>query len=110
MWNAPTWFLSALTFATVCLPFALPAIARWRKKGLKTAMLVLTAVSVIAKVAYSYDTNGWFFMEGKFFVILVQAIDYVVFCFQGLCRPGRIRAGCSGTPFASARSWRSWKC
>jgi hypothetical protein len=24
-------------------------------------------VSVIAKVAYSYDTNGWFFMEGKFF-------------------------------------------
>ena len=74
MWNAPTWFLSALTFATVCLPFALPAIARWRKKGLKTAMLVLTAVSVIAKVAYSYDTNGWFFMEGKFFVILVQAM------------------------------------
>ena len=64
LWNAPTWFLSALTFATVCLPFALPAIARWRKKGLKTAMLVLTAVSVIAKVAYSYDTNGWFFMEG----------------------------------------------
>ena len=64
LWNAPTWFLSALTFATVCLPFCLPAIASWRKKGLKTAMLVLTAVSLVAKIAYSYDTNGWFFMEG----------------------------------------------
>ena len=26
--------------------------------------MVLTAVSVVAKIAYSYDTNGWFFMEG----------------------------------------------
>ena len=64
LWNAPTWFLSALTFATVALPFCLPAIASWKKKGLQTAMAVLTAVSVIAKIAYSYDTNGWFFMEG----------------------------------------------
>ena len=64
LWNAPTWFLSALTFATVCLPFCLPAVASWRKKGLKTAMWALTAVSLVAKIAYSYDTNGWFFMEG----------------------------------------------
>ena len=64
LWNAPTWFLSALTFATVCLPFALPAVASWRRRGLKRAMWILTAVSVLAKLAYSYDTNGWFFMEG----------------------------------------------
>jgi len=36
VWNAPTWFLSALAFATMCLPFVLPAVASWRKKGLKT--------------------------------------------------------------------------
>jgi|MDSW01.1.fsa_nt_gb peptidoglycan/LPS O-acetylase OafA/YrhL len=64
LWNAPTWFLSALTFATVALPFCLPSIASWKKKGLKTAMIALTAISLIAKVAYSYDTGGWFFMEG----------------------------------------------
>jgi hypothetical protein len=40
----------------------LPSVASWRKKGLKTAMLLLTAVSLVAKIAYSYDTNGWFFM------------------------------------------------
>ena len=64
LWNAPTWFLSALAFATAALPFALPSVASWRKRGLKTAMVVLTAVSLIAKIAYSYDTAGWFFMEG----------------------------------------------
>ena len=64
LWNAPTWFLSALTFATAALPFALPSVASWRKRGLKTAMVALTAVSLIAKIAYSYDTNGWAFMEG----------------------------------------------
>ena len=33
IWNAPTWFLSALTFAMAVLPHALPAIAAMRKAG-----------------------------------------------------------------------------
>jgi peptidoglycan/LPS O-acetylase OafA/YrhL len=64
LWNAPTWFLSALTFATAALPFALPPIARWRARGLRVAMGVLTAISLLMKLAYSYDCNAWFFMEG----------------------------------------------
>ena len=64
LWNAPTWFLSALTFATVALPFSLPSIAKWRAKGLRTAMLVLTCVSLLMKLAYSYDCDAWMFLEG----------------------------------------------
>ena len=64
LWNAPTWFLSALTFATAALPFALPPIARWRARGLRVAMLALTATSALMKLGYSYDCSAWFFMEG----------------------------------------------
>ena len=64
LWNAPTWFLSALTFATVALPFSLPAIAKWRARGLRVAMGVLFLVSLLMKLAYSYDTGSWGFMEG----------------------------------------------
>ena len=64
LWNAPTWFLSALTFATAALPFALPPIARWRARGLRVAMLFLTLTSLMMKLAYSYDCGAWFFMEG----------------------------------------------
>jgi peptidoglycan/LPS O-acetylase OafA/YrhL len=39
IWNAPTWFLSALTFAMVVLPHVLPAIASMRKKGLKLLLV-----------------------------------------------------------------------
>ena len=34
MWNAPTWFLSALTFAMVVLPHVLPAIAAAMDKAI----------------------------------------------------------------------------
>jgi hypothetical protein len=135
IWNAPTWFLSALTFAMLVLPHVLPAIAAMRKKGLKlllvgvlhipqpvamalctavmrpvtplasavlaldllvnmlfvhsfdrlliphTAAIIrcaapwhvlcfgclqvgLTLVSVVAKLAYSYDLGAWGFLEG----------------------------------------------
>jgi hypothetical protein len=50
IWNAPTWFLSALTFAMVVLPHVLPAIAGMRKKGLKLLLGVLTLTSLAAKV------------------------------------------------------------
>ena len=64
VWNAPTWFLSALTFAMVVLPHVLPAIAEMRRKGLKLLLGVLTAVSLLGKLAYSYDLNAWSILEG----------------------------------------------
>lgn len=64
LWNAPTWFLSALTVAMLVLPYALPYIAQWRKKGLRRALFVLIAISVLAKVAYTYDLGVWGIFEG----------------------------------------------
>eukprot|EP00873_Tetraselmis_striata_P004256 jgi/Tetstr1/424520/TSEL_015048.t1 len=64
LWNAPTWFLSALTFAMLVLPYALPYIAGWRKDGLRRALLVLTVLSLLAKVAYTYDLGVLTLFEG----------------------------------------------
>lgn len=64
LWNAPSWFLSALAFSLLALPYTLPSIAGMKKKGLRRAFAVLTAVSLIAKIAYSYDLNVWTAMEG----------------------------------------------
>lgn len=38
IWNAPTWFLSALTFATAALPFSLPVLAKQSKAQLRRAL------------------------------------------------------------------------
>ena len=35
VWNAPTWFLSALSYATVVLRFALPYLAKQSKHQLR---------------------------------------------------------------------------
>lgn len=64
LWNAPTWFLSAFTFALAAMPFALPSIAQFKRKHLSSAFKILVAVSLIAKLAYSYDLGAWGFMEG----------------------------------------------
>jgi peptidoglycan/LPS O-acetylase OafA/YrhL len=64
LWNAPTWFLSAFTFAMVVVPYALEPIAKMSKKSLKICMGVLTATMVAAKTAYSYDLNLWTAMDG----------------------------------------------
>ncbi|GBF97881.1 acyltransferase [Raphidocelis subcapitata] len=64
IWNAPTWFLSALAFAMVVLPHTLPWIASLRKDGLKKLLLALTAASLLGKLAYSYDLGVWTIMEG----------------------------------------------
>ncbi|KAL4443533.1 hypothetical protein ABPG75_011270 [Micractinium tetrahymenae] len=64
VWNAPTWFLSALTFAMLVLPYVLPSIAEMRKKGLRKLLAALTGVSLLGKLAYSYDLKAWGIMEG----------------------------------------------
>ena len=64
IWNAPTWFLSALTFAMAVLPHALPAIAAMRKNALQRCIAALTAFSLLGKLAYSYDLGAWTLLEG----------------------------------------------
>lgn len=64
LWNAPTWFLSAFTFALAAMPFALPSVARFKREHLHSVFKVLIIVSLLAKIAYSYDLNAWGFMEG----------------------------------------------
>lgn len=64
VWNAPSWFLSALAFATATLPYALPPMAKMTKPQLKKLMLYLVGASLLPKLGYSYDHNVWGVMEG----------------------------------------------
>ena len=47
LWNAPTWFLSALTFAMVVMPFALKPIAAMTKKSLKLCAATLAGTMAV---------------------------------------------------------------
>jgi peptidoglycan/LPS O-acetylase OafA/YrhL len=64
IWNAPTWFLSALTVATALMPFGLPKIAHMDKKGLRRTAVWLYAVSLLGKIGYCYDFKAWTLVEG----------------------------------------------
>jgi len=64
IWNAPTWFLSALTFAMIVLAYAIGPMAKMCKSSLKKCIAVLTGTSLVAKLAYSYDLNVWGMLEG----------------------------------------------
>ena len=64
LWNAPAWFLSALTFAFVVLPYALPSIAKLKRKGLQRLLVKLILLTCLVKFAYCYDVSGFGFFEG----------------------------------------------
>eukprot|EP00931_Biecheleriopsis_adriatica_P089289 TRINITY_DN63442_c0_g1_i1.p1 TRINITY_DN63442_c0_g1~~TRINITY_DN63442_c0_g1_i1.p1 ORF type:complete len:431 (+),score=78.75 TRINITY_DN63442_c0_g1_i1:84-1376(+) len=65
LWNPPTWFLSALTFANITMPsLVLPHVARLSKDGLWKVFCGLTSVSLLQKLSYS--TSWQFFCEGNF--------------------------------------------
>lgn len=64
VWNAPTWFLGALTFATVLQPYFTPVLAKQGKKELRRTAFWLTIVSLLPKIGYCYDHGAWQFMEG----------------------------------------------
>lgn len=64
VWNAPTWFLSALTFAMAALPFALPVLAKQSKAQLRRTALVLFLVGLLPKLGYCYDHQAWGMLEG----------------------------------------------
>ena len=64
VWNAPTWYLSALTFATILLPYVLPVLAKQDKTELRRTALWLWLVSLLPKIGYCYDLNVWTLPEG----------------------------------------------
>jgi len=64
IWNAPTWFLSSLTFANIVLRYALPIVAKMSKVELRRAALALFVTGVLPKIGYCYDTSGWGLTEG----------------------------------------------
>jgi peptidoglycan/LPS O-acetylase OafA/YrhL len=64
VWNAPTWFLSALNFATTILPFALPSLATLNKKHLRKTTVWMWIVYFLPKLGYLYDLNTFSIFEG----------------------------------------------
>ncbi|CAJ1403673.1 unnamed protein product [Effrenium voratum] len=64
IWNAPTWFLSALTFATAALPFSLPVLAKQSKAQLRRTGLMLFVIGLLPKLGYCYDFQAWGMLEG----------------------------------------------
>jgi peptidoglycan/LPS O-acetylase OafA/YrhL len=64
VWNAPTWFLSALSYATVVLRFALPELAKQTKNQLGHSMLFLFLAGLLPKLGYCDDHHAWGLLEG----------------------------------------------
>jgi len=64
VWNAPTWFLSALSFALCVLPYSLRILAGQKKEELRRTLTFLTVLCLLPRLAYSYDLNCWGIMEG----------------------------------------------
>lgn len=64
IWNAPTWFLSALSFVTATLPFSLPSIAKMDKNQLKKTGMWLFIVNLLPKLGYCFDHKMWAVAEG----------------------------------------------
>jgi len=64
IWNAPTWFLGALTFATACLPYCLPAIATLSQAGLVKTGFWIWLTYLLPKLGYCYDFGTWSMAEG----------------------------------------------
>jgi peptidoglycan/LPS O-acetylase OafA/YrhL len=64
IWNAPTWYLSSLTFGTAVLPFSLPKIAGMDKQGLRRTAGWLFLVKLLPVLGYLYDHNTWGLVEG----------------------------------------------
>jgi len=64
VWNAPTWFLSSMTFSTALLPFCLPKIASMDKRALRKTGFWLFLLNVLPVLGYCHDHNVWGLVEG----------------------------------------------
>lgn len=56
--NSPTWFLSALGFALLVLPYALQPVSRFSRKGLRLCIAFCAIFSAVCKVSYSLEVPG----------------------------------------------------
>jgi len=64
VWNSPSWFLSALSFAIAVLSVALPILGRQSKDELRRSFGVIFLLGLLPKLGYCYDHNAWSVMEG----------------------------------------------
>jgi peptidoglycan/LPS O-acetylase OafA/YrhL len=64
VWNAPTWFLSSMTFSTAIMPFALPKIAGMDKRALRRSGGWLFLINLLPVLGYLHDHNVWGLVEG----------------------------------------------
>lgn len=64
VWNAPTWFLSSMTFSTAIMPFSLPKIATMDKRALRKTAGWLYLINLLPVLGYVYDHNVWGLVEG----------------------------------------------
>jgi peptidoglycan/LPS O-acetylase OafA/YrhL len=64
VWNAPTWFLSALTFSLMVLSYCLKVLAVQSKKQLRRTLVILSGLCFLPRLAYSYDLGCWGIFEG----------------------------------------------
>jgi hypothetical protein len=63
-WNAPTWFLSAMTFATPPMLLLMKPIAKMGQSALKNTFVALCLCSLLPKIWYSWTLDAWTIMEG----------------------------------------------
>jgi len=64
VWNAPTWFLGALTLSTVLTPSMLRVVGRQNATQLRRSAAWLTVLSLLPKLVYCHVAGGWHFLEG----------------------------------------------
>jgi peptidoglycan/LPS O-acetylase OafA/YrhL len=64
VWNAPTWYLSALSFITACMPFALVPISTMTKPQLRKTSAWLFLLYLLPKIGYWWDFDTLFSWEG----------------------------------------------
>jgi len=65
-WNAPTWFLSSLSFCNLVLAIALPTIARMNKSRLRIAIFWLFWINLVPALGYFCfaGSKSWKLVEG----------------------------------------------
>lgn len=64
IWNAPTWYLSAQSFCTAVMAFALPSLSTMTKPQLRRTVGWIFLTYIIPKIGYCYDFNTWTLAEG----------------------------------------------
>jgi len=64
IWNAPTWYLGALSFVTACMPYVLPGVAKLSKPQLRRTTFWVFLAYALPKLGYLYDFNAWSIAEG----------------------------------------------